>query len=68
MKNYSFINLFVVMVFSLLLGACDHDDDYVSYSIDLKDTPDQYEYLDENGELDNLLIIGGRYLVRGKGV
>lgn len=47
MKNYSFINLFVVMVFSLLLGACDHDDDYVSYSIDLKDTPDQYEYLDE---------------------
>lgn len=35
------------MVFSLLLGACDHDDDYVSYSIDLKDTPDQYEYLDE---------------------
>ena len=39
MKNYSFINLFVVMVFSLLLGACDHDDDYVSYSIDLKGIP-----------------------------
>ena len=57
MKNYSFINLFVVMVFSLLLGACDHDDDYVSYSIDLKDTPDQYEYLDENGELEIPLYV-----------
>ena len=45
------------MVFSLLLGACDHDDDYVSYSIDLKDTPDQYEYLDENGELEIPLYI-----------
>ncbi|TRX45973.1 hypothetical protein FNW54_06395 [Bacteroides sp. HF-5092] len=57
MKNYSFINLFVVMVFSLLLGACDYDDDYVSYSIDLKDTPDQYEYLDENGELEIPLYV-----------
>lgn len=45
------------MVFSLLLGACDHDDDYVSYSIDLKGTPDQYEYLEENGELEVPLYV-----------
>lgn len=39
------------------MGACDHDDDYVSYSIDLKDTPDQYEYLEENGVLEIPLYI-----------
>lgn len=45
------------MLFSLLLGACDHDDNYASYSIDLKDTPDQYEYLEENGELEIPLYV-----------
>lgn len=57
MKNYRFINLFAVILFSLLVGACGHDDDYISYSIDLKDTPDQYEYLEENGVLEIPLYI-----------
>lgn len=57
MKNYSFINLFVVTLFSLLLGACESDDNYVSYSIDLKDSPEQYEYLEENGILEIPLYV-----------
>lgn len=57
MKNYHFINLLTVMLLSLLVGACAHDDDYVSYSIDLKDAPDQYEYLEENGILEIPLYI-----------
>ena len=45
-------NLLYVILLSFLVGACSHDDDYVSYFIDLKDTPEQFEYLEENCVLE----------------
>lgn len=52
-----FINLFIVVLLSFIVGACDHDVDCVSYSIDFKDVPDQYECLEENGVLEIPLYI-----------
>lgn len=51
------ISLLYVILLSFLVGACSHDDDYVSYFIDLKDTPEQFEYLEENCVLEIPLYI-----------